>query len=248
MRTTPGECVLGSDVASMIFGVDGVVVDSAQASAAAWKSVLDPFLRTYAAVHETTFVPFDVCTDYLRHVHGKPRLEAARDFLASRDITLPFDALRGLVARQEEFFLGEVRRHGLIPFPSTIVLVRQLRRYGVRTAAVSTQRYGAEMLRRAGVTVMFDLVLDGLDAPGTRLPTKPDCGVFLQAALRLGIPPGRTAVVEETTAGVTAAQLGGFKLVVGVDRIGGVGTLREHGADAVITDLSQLRLPGRRAA
>lgn len=188
MRTKTCQCVLddlNQGVESVIFGVDGVIVDSARASVAAWKSVLDPFLRSFAAVHETAFVPFDVRADYLRYMHGKPRLEGARDFLASREMTLPYDDLRGLAARQEEFFLGEIRRHGLTPFASTIALMRELRRHGVRTAAVSAQCCGSEMLRRAGVAGMFDVLLDGLDAPGTGLPAHSDARLFLQAALRL---------------------------------------------------------------
>jgi beta-phosphoglucomutase-like phosphatase (HAD superfamily) len=244
MRTSTDQCVLGGDITSVIFGVDGVVIDSARTSAGAWKTVLDPFLRTYAAAHETPFVPFDVRRDYLRYTHGKPRLAGARDFLASRDISLPYDDLRALTIRQEEFFLAEVHRHGVSPFGSAVTLIRETRRRGMRTAAVSTQRHGTEMLRSAGVVAMFDIVLDGLDAPGTGLPSSPDSALFVQAALRLGTLPRHTAVVEETGAAVLAAQRGGFGLVVGVDRLGGA-ALGEHGADLVVTDLSEVRVRGR---
>ena len=247
MRTRSGQCALGGDITSVIFGVDGVVIDSARASAGAWKTVLDPFLRTYAAAHETAFVPFDVRRDYLRHIHGKPRLAGARDFLASRNITLPYDDLRGLTMRHEEFFLAEVHRHGVSPFGSAVTLIRECRRHGIHAAAVSTQRHGTEVLRSAGVAAMFDIVLDGLDAPGTGLPTCPDAALFVQAALRLGAQPRHTAVIEETGAAVTAAQRGGFGLVVGVDRLGG-SRLGEHGADFVVTDLGELRLRGRHHA
>jgi beta-phosphoglucomutase-like phosphatase (HAD superfamily) len=91
---------------------------------------------------------------------------------------------------------------------------------------------------------MFDIVLDGLDAPGTGLPSSPDSALFVQAALRLGTLPRHTAVVEETGAAVLAAQRGGFGLVVGVDRLGGA-ALGEHGADLVVTDLSEVRVRGR---
>jgi beta-phosphoglucomutase-like phosphatase (HAD superfamily) len=244
MRTSTDQCVLGGDITSVIFGVDGVVIDSARTSAGAWKSVLDPFLRTYAVAHETAFVPFDVRRDYLRYTHGKPRLAGARDFLTSRGISLPYDDLRALTIRQEEFFLAEVHRHGVSPFGSSVTLIREARRHGIHTAAVSTQRHGTEVLRSAGVVAMFDIVLDGLDAPGTGLPSCPDSALFVQAALRMGALPRHTAVVEETGAAVLAAQRGGFGLVVGVDRLGGA-ALGEHGADLVVTDLSEVRVRGR---
>lgn len=246
MRTGSGQCELGADLASVIFGAE-VVIDSARTSAAAWKTVFDTFLRTHAVAHETSFVPFDVRQDFLRHTHGKPRLAGARDFLASRGIRLPYDDLLALTARQEDFFLGEVRRHGVSPRASAVTLIREARRRGMRTAAVSTQRHGAEILRNAGVIGMFDIVLDGLDAPGTGLPSRPDSALFVQAALRLGVQPRRTAVIDETAAAVTAAQRAGFGLVVGVDVFGGAG-LAEHGADRVVTDLSDIRINRRHAA
>jgi beta-phosphoglucomutase-like phosphatase (HAD superfamily) len=244
MRNTTGQCELGGDITSVIFGVDGVIIDTARATAGAWKTVFDPFLRTYAAVHETAFVSFDVRKDYFRYFHGKPRLAGARDFLAYRDIRLPYDDLRGLATRQEEFFLAEVHRHGVSPFASAVTLIRDSRRRGIHTAAVSTQRHGTEVLRSAGMADMFDIVLDGLDAPGTGLPSYPDSALFVQAALRLGAQPQHTAVVDETVAAVTAAQRAGFGLVIGVDMRGG-SALGEHGADFVVTDLSELRLRGR---
>jgi beta-phosphoglucomutase-like phosphatase (HAD superfamily) len=247
MRTGSGQCELGGDITSVIFGVDGVVIDSARTSAAAWKTVFDTFLRTYAALHETTFVPFDVREDFLRYTHGKPRLAGARDFLASRGIRLPYDDLLKLTTRQEKFFLGEVHRHGVSPLASAVRLIREVRRHGMRTAAVSTQRHGSDVLRSAGVIDMFDLVLDGLDAPGTGLPSRPDSALFVQAALRLGVQPRRTAVIEETAAAVAAARRGGFGLVIGVEVFGGA-ALAEHGADRVVTDLSDVRVSRRHAA
>ncbi|HZE32687.1 MAG TPA: HAD family hydrolase [Actinoallomurus sp.] len=229
------------DVTSVIFGVD-VIVDSAQACAAAWRTVLDSFLRIYSAVHETRFCPFTVPADYLRYMCGKPRSAGLRDFLASRDIRLPYDDLRGLSASQEEFFLGEVRRHGLRPFASTIAVARELHRNGVHTAVVSVHRDGTEMLRRAGVAELFDVVMDGLDASGTALPECPNAQLYLQVARRLGVSPGHAAVIEASAAGVAAARAGGFGAVVGVDRAGTATALRDHGASPVITDLAELRL------
>src|SRR5690349_19451273 len=126
MRTAIGQCELGGDITAVIFGVDGVVIDSARTSAAAWKTVFDPFLRTYAATHEAAFVPFDVREDFLHYTHGKPRLAGARDFLASRDIRLPYDDLLGLTTRQEEFFLAEVHRHGVSPPGAAVTLIREI--------------------------------------------------------------------------------------------------------------------------
>lgn len=110
MRVKPRRRFAGArahNVMSVIFGMN-TVVDATPASASAWQ-VFDPLLRSHAAVHEIGFVPFDVHADYQKYIRGRSRLAGVRDFLNSRDITLPFDDLRGLAMRQEEFFIGHTR-------------------------------------------------------------------------------------------------------------------------------------------
>ncbi|MCO5967788.1 HAD family hydrolase [Actinoallomurus soli] len=240
MRTD--RCVLGGDVAAIIFGVDGVVLDTARPAAAAWKSVLDPFLRSHTTGREAGFRPFEVRADYLRYFHGRPRSGGVREFLASRGPAPPAEIVLDLVERQERLFLTEVRRHGIAPFASTVDLVRAARRHRLRTAAISVDRYAAELLTRAGVADMFDVRLDGLDAPGTGLPGHLEPCLLIEAALRMRTPPTRTAVIEQSPDGVAAGRHGGFGLVVGVDRVGRGAELRAYGADVVIEDLAQVTL------
>jgi beta-phosphoglucomutase-like phosphatase (HAD superfamily) len=247
MNSGAAQCVLGDHIAAIVFGVDGVVIDNARASAAAWKTVLDPFLRSYAMTEQIEFRPFEVRDDYLRYMDGRPRLDGLRDLLSSRGLTLPYDGLRGLAGRQERLFLTELRHHGIAPFASTVAFVRTAGRHGIRTATVSADWYATEVLTRAGVIDMFDIRLDGLDAPGTGRPSRLQPGLLLEAAQRLGTPPARTAVLVRSLAGVSAGRQGAFGLVVGIDRGGQAAALRDHGADAVINDLSQMRLPAKHA-
>lgn len=241
-------------VRTVIFDTDGVVTDTARVHAAAWKRVFDAFLRARAAELGEELRPFDVRADYLRYVDGKPRLDGVRSFLASRGIALPEDApaddprretVRALGARKDAYFLDQVRRYGVAAFPSTVALVRELRRRGARTAAVSASRNCARVLAAAGVAGMFDARVDGVDAARLGLPGKPDPALFLEAARRLGVPPERAAVVEDAFAGVEAGRRGGFGLVVGVDRGGQRDALYARGAGVVVADLDELRVVGR---
>jgi beta-phosphoglucomutase-like phosphatase (HAD superfamily) len=72
------------------------------------------------------------------------------------------------------------------------------------------------------------------------LKGKPAPDTFLAGARALGVTPDRAAVFEDALAGVTAGRAGGFACVVGVDRVGQAEALRDHGADVVVTDLSEL--------
>ena len=82
------------------------------------------------------------------------------------------------------------------------------------------------------------------DPPGTLtdrgLRGKPAPDTFLAAAEALGVPAAHAVVFEDAQAGVAAGHAGHFALVVGVDRVGQAAELREHGADIVVKDLSDL--------
>jgi beta-phosphoglucomutase-like phosphatase (HAD superfamily) len=56
----------------------------------------------------------------------------------------------------------------------------------------------------------------------------------------LGVQPAHCAVFEDAIAGVEAGRAGSFGWVVGVDRGGQAAALRSHGADTVVSDLSEL--------
>jgi beta-phosphoglucomutase-like phosphatase (HAD superfamily) len=69
---------------------------------------------------------------------------------------------------------------------------------------------------------------------------KPAPDTFLAGANALGVQPPQAAVFEDALAGVQAGRAGDFGLVVGVDRVGQADALQAHGADVVVTDLSEL--------
>lgn len=233
----------------MIFDTDGVITDTARVHAVAWKRTFDRFLRDRAHTGREVFRPFDLRDDYLRHVDGRPRSDGIRAFLASRGIELPEQppdgdpgaaSVAGLAAEKDACFLESLERDGVVVFPSTVELIRRLRREGVAVAAVSASRNCARVLDEAGVSPLVDVRVDGVDAARLGLAGKPAPDLFLEAARRLGVRPERAAVVEDALAGVEAGRRGGFALVVGVDRSGHAQALYEHGADTVVADLAEL--------
>lgn len=239
----------GIRIDAFIFDMDGVITDTVPAHAAAWKRLFDAFLRERGA---EPFRPFDADEDYRRYVDGKPRYDGVRSFLASRGIELPEgdpsdpperETVCGLGNRKNDYFLDHLREHGAEPYPTTIELVRELRARGVRTAAISASRNMSEVLDAAGVGELFEVRVDGTLAEEVGLPGKPDPAVFEEAARRLDVEPSKAAVVEDALAGVEAGRRGGFALVIGVDRTGHADALRSAGADVVVRDLGELRLP-----
>ena len=238
---------------AVIFDLDGVITDTASVHAAAWKRMFDQFLADYAG-HEGEDQRAFSEDDYYLYVDGKPRYDGVQSFLGSRGISLPrgdtadapkADTACGLGNRKDELFLAQLRERGVVPFPSSIELLHGLRARGCRTAIISASRNCTDVLDAAGVTGLFDAKVDGVDADELGLSGKPDPAVFLEAASRLGVEPGRAAVVEDALAGVEAGRRGRFGLVIGVDRGGHTEALRQRGADVVVGDLREVRVSGR---
>lgn len=221
------------NVDAVIFDLDGVVTRTAKVHAAAWKQTFDPLLARAGQP------PFDIASDYLGHVDGKPREDGVRSFLAARGIAADEDEVQALAAHKDALF-HERLKDGVEVFPTSIALIRELRRRGVRTAVVSASRNCVEVLRAAGALELFDARVDGNDAARLGLAGKPAPDTFLHAAQLLGVTPARAAVVEDALAGVAAGRAGGFAAVIGVDRAGQARALREHGATRVVRDLDEL--------
>ena len=74
---------------ALLFDLDGVITRTASLHSRAWKQLFDEFLALRAAQTGTSFVSFDVETDYRLYVDGKPRVAGVLSFLAARGIDVP---------------------------------------------------------------------------------------------------------------------------------------------------------------
>ena len=240
---------LPAGIRACLFDLDGVLTQTARVHAAAWKEMFDAFLRQCAEHTGERFVPFDAKDEYDEYVDGKPRLDGTRDFLASRGIDLPegnendppgAPTIQGLSNRKNDLVLAKIREDGVETYPGSVDYVRKVRAAGLKTAVVSSSANTIEVLETTGLTDCFDARIDGVVAKERGLKGKPAPDTFLAGAAEFGVGPDAAAVFEDALAGVAAGRAGNFRLVVGVDRVGQADALREHGADVVVRDLSEL--------
>ena len=240
---------LPNAIRACLFDLDGVLTQTAKVHAAAWKEMFDAFLRKRAAQTGESFEPFDPVADYDEYVDGKPRYDGVRSFLAARGIALPEgtpddppDAatVHGLGNRKNELVLAMIERQGVQVYEGSVRYVRAVRDAGLGRAVVTSSANADEVLAAAGLDDLFDVRIDGVVAAREHLEGKPAPDTFLAAARALEVAPDRAAVFEDALAGVAAGRAGRFGLVVGVDRVGQADELREHGADVVVGDLSEL--------
>jgi beta-phosphoglucomutase family hydrolase len=236
-------------VSACLFDLDGVLTRTASVHAAAWKQMFDDFIQEWATRTGQELVPFDAGADYDNYVDGRPRLDGTRGFLQSRSIDLPEGSpddppgaltVHGLSNRKNELVLRMLREGGVEVYESSVRYVQAVRDAGLRTAVVSSSANTAEVLDAAGISHQFDARIDGIVAAERHLTGKPAPDTFLAGAAAVGVGPASAAVFEDALAGVEAGRAGGFALVVGVDRVGQAEELRRHGADVVVSDLSEL--------
>ena len=253
---------------AVIFDMDGVVTDTAGVHAAAWKELFDealpqvgqlPANAGVVTANPDVLAEFDLHTDYLQHVDGRPREDGVRAFFASRGLTVPEAAetadgepltVQALAERKQGFFEAVLARDGVRVFDEAAELLENLRHKGVPVALVTSSKNSRAVLGAGGVLEHFPVIVDGNTAVERSLPGKPDPAMFWEAAHRLGVDPADAIVLEDAVSGVKAAADGRFGLVIGVDREPelGKGRLKDAGAHLVVQDYGTLELHKRAAA
>lgn len=233
---------LPDGIRACLFDLDGVLTRTASVHRAAWKATFDPVL----AEHDEP--PFTE-RDYARYVDGKPRSDGVRDFLAARGIHPPeggpddppeAGTVAGIGHRKNELLLRRLDEDGVEVYPGSVDYLRAVVDAGLRTAVVTASANGEAVVRAAGIEDLLEVRIDGVIAQERHLAGKPAPDTFLAGARALGVEPREAVVVEDAQAGVAAGRAGGFGFVVGVDRADQADALREHGADLVVQDLSEL--------
>jgi beta-phosphoglucomutase family hydrolase len=240
---------LPAAITALLFDLDGVLTKTAAVHAKAWKQMFDDFLKRRAEKEGGEFVPFDSGEDYNEYVDGKPRYDGVRDFLASRKIELPEGAeddpadaetVCGLGNRKNDLVLELIERDGVEAFEGSLRFVRLAGEAGLHRAVVSSSANTKAVLETVGIEDLFEARVDGVVASAEKLKGKPAPDTYLAGARALGVEPAQAAVFEDAVSGVEAGRAGNFGLVVGVDRVHHADALREHGADIVVSDLSEL--------
>jgi beta-phosphoglucomutase family hydrolase len=235
-------------VHACLFDLDGVLTDTASVHTKAWKAMFDSFLEQRAKDSGEEFVPFDADKDYRSYVDGKKREDGVRSFLASRGIELPDgdpddsadkDTVSGLGTRKNDAFQETLEKDGVKVFDGSRRYLEKVKAAGLAAAVVSSSANTRQVLEITGLDKFIQQRVDGVTLREEHIAGKPAPDSYLRAAELLNVEPAAAAVFEDALSGVESGRAGNF-FVVGVDRVGQADELRSHGADVVVTDLSDL--------
>jgi HAD superfamily hydrolase (TIGR01509 family) len=181
-----------SDVAAVVFDLDGVLIDSEQ--------VWDEVRRAYVAERGGRWE-----ADSTRRMMGMSTAEWSR-YLASLGVPGTPDAIAADVQR------GVAERYGSTPplLPGAVDAVRALAPLHPLGLASSSPRALIELvLALTGLAELFTVVVSSEEVARG----KPAPDVYLEAARRLGVPAGGCVAVEDSTGGLRAAAAAGMAVV-----------------------------------
>lgn len=242
------------DFDAVVFDLDGVLASTARIHALVWKQVFDRVLSRHRSSGVKVDRDFDIETDYLRYVDGRPRLDGIRTFLTSRRLPLPegdvnaaetLDTVAGIGRMKNRLVRDLLKRHGKAE-PGAKELLQSLRAADVKVAVASSSVNCATVLEATGLTGLVGIRVDGVDARQLGLPGKPDPALFLEALRRLGIAADRAVLLEDADAGIEAGHRAGFKRIIGIGKDPErKRRLADLGADVVVPDLSHITVAGR---
>ncbi|MGW2380928.1 HAD family hydrolase [Streptomyces sp. NPDC001658] len=240
---------LPDHITTCLFDLDGVVIRTTHLHNAAWERTCNEFLAGWTAAGGTPVAPYDPDDDYRLHMDGKPRVDGVRCFLASRGITLPVgreddppgtNTLTGLGRRKHELSRQLIQEQGVQSYPGSVSYLAAVAGRGLKVGLVTSSGNCEPLLAAAGLSDVFPVRVDARIAARDGLRGKPHPDTYLAGASRLGSAVEETVVFEDAVVGVEAGRAGRFGYVVGVDRAGRPESLRERGADVVVSDLAEL--------
>jgi beta-phosphoglucomutase family hydrolase len=199
--------------AGVIFDMDGVIVLSEDAHWQSWQAAARP--RGVKLDHKAFLSCFGRTNPDCIAVMFGPGISPAES-----------DA----IAQAKEVAFRDIIRAKVPLAPGIVDLLKELKSRGVRTAIGSSgpPENIALVLDAGKLRSMFDAVVNGSEVKRG----KPAPDVFLLAAKRMGVPPGRCAVIEDAPPGIAAAVVAGM-LPIGVATTHAAGELKDAGAKLV---------------
>jgi HAD superfamily hydrolase (TIGR01509 family) len=181
-------------VRGVLFDLDGVLVSTEELKARA---------------HAETVAELGGRLDpgYYSQVMGKSHYLAAKAFSEAGGIR--FEPER--YAERFRAAYGRQLNEGVEAMPGALSLVAGLRARGYRLAVVSSSlRWMMDIvLARTELEGRFDAEISGDDVSAE----KPAPDPYYEALEKLGLPPGRAVVIEDTESGIASARAAGVRVI-----------------------------------
>ena len=179
---------------AVIWDMDGVIADTGPFHFEAWQQV--------ARVKGVPFTEAD-----FRQTFGKRNREIIAEKFGKKLSSREMDS----IAQRKEYIFRMIAGRSVIPFPGALHLLRSLNEAGWKMAvASSTTIENIELITQTlDIAGFFDAMVSDREVSRG----KPDPEVFLVAAKKLKVEPGRCIVIENAVDGIKAAKKAKMKCI-----------------------------------
>ncbi|QKG72590.1 beta-phosphoglucomutase [Erythrobacter mangrovi] len=207
-------------VEAVIFDLDGVLTDTAEAHFQAWKRLCDEL-----------DLPFDRKLN--QQLKGVDRAGSLAIILAAAGVEASTDERAAMMARKNEFYRDAIAHYSPDDlFPGARECLLSCLAAGLRIGLASASRNARDVVRALGIETLFDSITNAAEVTNG----KPDPEIFLTTARALGCDPTRCVGVEDASAGIAAIKGAGMRAI-------GIGAKDELStADRVVPDIASLNL------
>ncbi|QQE11925.1 beta-phosphoglucomutase [Planctomycetota bacterium] len=185
---------------AVIFDLDGVITDTAKFHYLGWKKLADELGVTFNE-------------EMNEDLKGVSRMGSLEYLLERGNVDMPEVEKLVVANKKNDFYIQmlEEQMDKSDILDGVVVLLKELRNSGVKTAIASASKNATFVLRKLGLLESFDYIVD---AAAVEHP-KPHPETFLAAAEGIGVLPGKCIAVEDAQVGVQAIKAAGM-FAVGV--------------------------------
>ncbi len=182
---------------AIIFDLDGVIVDTAKYHYIAWRKIAQD-------------LGIDFSEKDNENLKGVSRVQSLEFILNKGNIQLPQEEIETLLNRKNTHYLSLISKmnHSEM-LPGIQELLQALHREKIPFALGSASRNARRILESLEITGLFAAIVDGTDVT----KAKPDPEVFVIAARRMCYTPKNSIVIEDSKAGIAAANSVGMTSV-----------------------------------
>jgi len=177
-------------IEAFIFDLDGVIVDTAVYHFDSWKQL--------AALHN-----FEIPESLHEDLKGLGRMESLDKVLVYKNGDTSQKEMVELARVKNDMYLDNISHISEgDTLPGVIEFLQKAKSAGLKLAVGSGSKNARPILKRLGITGMFDAICDGTDIT----MSKPDPEIFQCACKAVSVEPSRAIVFEDATSGVEAAK------------------------------------------
>lgn len=192
-----GATVPRPTIDAVIFDLDGVLTNTANAHYVGWKRLCDE-----------EGIAFDRIVN--ERLKGVDRQGSLAMILESAGIRVDDGTFAEMMARKNSYYLQAVEAFGPVDlFRGARELLDKCRLAGLRTALASASQNAALLIERLEIANLFDHIVDAT----TIKASKPNPEIYLAAASALDVSPDRCVGIEDAIAGIEAVRAAGMRAI-----------------------------------